>query len=57
MVAALILGYAVIYCFLGASLGDFNPMRGQYNAIHNGMSVVYWFSENRNFAFGRLAKV
>jgi hypothetical protein len=38
-VAALILGYAIIYCFLGTPLGDANPMRGQYNAIHNGMSV------------------
>ena len=39
IVAAVILGYAIIYCFLGAPLGDFNPMRGQYNAIHSGMSV------------------
>lgn len=39
IVAALILGYAIIYCFLGVPPWDFNPMRGQYNEIHNGMTV------------------
>jgi hypothetical protein len=39
MVAALIVGYAAIYLCLGAPLWDMNPMRGQYNAIRNGMTV------------------
>jgi hypothetical protein len=36
---ALIVGYAIIYCCLGAPFWDLNPMRGQYSAIHNGMTV------------------
>lgn len=39
IVAPLVVGYAIIYCCLGAHLWDANPMKTQYNAIHNGMTV------------------
>lgn len=39
ILAALILGYALVYCCRGSFLPSVNPMEAQYNAIHNGMTV------------------
>jgi hypothetical protein len=39
ILAALLLGFAILYCGLGAPLSQINPMEGQYNAIHYGMTV------------------